>query len=193
MISMFPLHCLFACTQCSLIFRVSEDLNRTVEGGSSFKRQRETNATIYNTRQEKQRAICDVSTRTCYSSGAIEKFVLLKRSATKKKQWDRGGRGGGGRILAGLYLFHLGYFLYHPFPSFTKWHSSPKVSLLSPPCHRLLLFGRLIQVSMLRNSWKINFHFERLSIDNLGEINKSLGSNQDSPSPPHPYCFPDVP
>ena len=44
--------------------------------------------------QEKQRAICDVSTRTCYNSGAIEKFMLLKRSATKKKQWDREGESG---------------------------------------------------------------------------------------------------
>ena len=69
-------------------------MNRTVEGGSSFKRQWETNATIYNTRQEKQRAICDVSTCTCYNSGAIEKFMLLKLSATKKKQWDREGESG---------------------------------------------------------------------------------------------------
>ena len=76
-------------------------MNRTVEGGSNFKRQWETNATIYNTRQEKQRAICDVSTRTCYNSGAIEKFMLLKRSATKKKQWDRGGGGEDfGRIIS---------------------------------------------------------------------------------------------
>ena len=33
------------------------DLNRAVEGGSSFKCQYETNAIIYNTRQEQQEAI----------------------------------------------------------------------------------------------------------------------------------------
>ena len=48
------------------------DLNRAVEGGSSFKRQYETNAIIYNTRQEQQEVIYYVRARTCYNWGAIE-------------------------------------------------------------------------------------------------------------------------
>ena len=66
--------------------------------------------------QEKQRAICDVSTRTCYNSGAIEKFMLLKRSATKKKQWDREGESGfwPGYIYSASVIFWIIPFLLLP-------------------------------------------------------------------------------
>ena len=49
---------------------MGEDLNRTVEGDSSSKRQL-FNATIYSTRQEQQQAIYDVHTRTCYNWGQL--------------------------------------------------------------------------------------------------------------------------
>ena len=67
-------------------------------------------------------------------------------------------------------------------------NSPQKASLPSPPFHRLLLCELLIVVSVLRNSRKTNFHFEGMSINNFGEIDKSQGLNF-PPSPPYPYFF----
>ena len=76
----------------------------------------------------------------------------------------------------------LHYFQNYHFPSFTKRHSPHKASLPSPPFHRLLLCELLIEVSVLRNSRKTNFHFEGMSINNFGEIDQSPRLNQKLPS-----------
>ena len=71
----------------------------------------------YNTHQEQQQGIYDVRTRsTCYNWGAIEISILLERSVTKKKQWDREGESGcwPGYIDFTLVIFKIIPFLLLP-------------------------------------------------------------------------------